>query len=290
MQITCPICDSDYVRVALKLEKPLGKVWDIFECGKCLAQFIYPPPSTEELSRLYKQFYTENAEQIKRLPNPNYGILSFPRQWGIIKSLVHKKHGRILDFGCAGGHFLTRVSPEWEKYGVDISEDARKVATRKGVKTFATLEGAAFPEEFFDVVVMFATIEHLPDPRDIVTKLRRVLKSGGLFVIMTGDVRSLTARLQAENWEMYCPPGHIFYFSAYSLDFLMNSLGFKKVKTLYTDGGGIQIPFQPLNLALRVGLELYHRIPILNTLPLLATYYGYYQKREETDSCAQRQS
>lgn len=277
----CPICGGDNIKVALKLERPAGRLWDINECGRCLTQFIYPVPSPEEIRRRYKQFYTE---QKKCLLNPNYGVLSFPRQWGIIKSLVHKKQGRILDFGCAGGHFLDRASPGWEKYGIDISEDARKVAAQKGIKTFATLEEAAFPEGFFDVVVMFATIEHLPDPRDVVTKLSRVLKGGGLFVIMTGDVRSLIARLQAERWHLYTPPGHIYFFAAYSLDFLMNSLGFKKVKTLYTDGGATQIPFQPLNLALRVALEIYHRIPVLNTLPLFHAYYGYYQKREGTGS------
>lgn len=280
MQMKCPICGSDSVGVALKLQLLRGRLWDIHECGKCLTQFIYPIPSPEELSRLYTQYYTEDDEQIKRLSNPNYGKLSFPRQWGIIESLVNKKQGRILDFGCAGGHFLDRVTPNWEKYGVDISEDAREIATQKGIKTFATLEEAAFPQGFFDVVVMFATIEHLPDPRDVVKKLSRVLKSDGLFVIMTGDVRSLKARLQAERWHLYTPPRHIYFFAAYSLDFLMNSLGFKRVKALYTDGGVTRIPFQPLNLALRVCLEIYHRIPILNTLPLFDHYYGYYQKRE----------
>lgn len=273
----CPICGSRNARLAFQMER-LGKQWDIYGCGYCRTEFVYPVPSSEELNNLYTEHYNESSGEHARLMNPNYGRLSFPRQWGIIKKLVKQNSGNILDYGCGGGHFLSRVSGDWLKYGIDISEDARAVARSKGILTFENIFELKDCINFFDVIVMFATIEHLPDPKEVVKQLSELLKAGGLFVVMTGDAKSVKALSQNRNWHLYTPPGHLHFFSAYTVDYLMGLSGYRKIKHLYTDGGVTRIPFQPLNLALRVGIEIYHRIPIVNTWPLFDTYYAYYRK------------
>lgn len=277
--IKCPICNSNTIKVALKLESPLGGLWDIYECENCAIQFIYPIPSSEELNQFYDQYYRENVERTKRLANPASGRSLHRRQWAIIEGLINNKmSGKVLDIGCGGGHFLDNAGTGWEKYGIELSEEARKVAASKGIQAFATLEDASFPDEFFDVVTMFAVIEHLPNPKEVVKELTRVLKPRGLFVIMTGDVRSSKAKIKGKRWHMYRPPEHLYFFCARSLDFLMGSLGFRKVKILYTDGGMTQIPFRPLNMALRAGLMIFERIPVLQSLPLFDHNYSYYKR------------
>ena len=268
----CGVCGSQSMRAIFKIGK-----WDIIECSHCLVQFISPKPSDDEISAMYREYY-ESGEGARQLANPSYGRLSFPRQWGIISSLARKREGRLLDFGCGGGHFLARVSDRWQRYGIEISEKASDVAAQKHFAVYSRLECMRTWGEFFDVITMFATIEHLPNPREVVGELAKLLKPDGLFVIMTGDVKSTKAAWQGQKWSMYAPPGHIYYFAAYSVDYLMQSLGFRKVKHLYTDGGMTSIPFMPLNLALRAGLEICFRMPKLNELSLFDTYYGYYRK------------
>lgn len=279
----CPLCNSNQICTAPDVVTELGDIRSIYECGDCSSRFIDPIPSQKELQDIYDRYYIEvnnyAGKYTSTLQNRSYGRLTFRRQWQIISRLVHKREGKILDYGCGGGHFLDNVNCRWQRFGIELSEDARKIAAQKGIKTFATLEEAYFPDGFFDVVVMFATIEHLPCPREIVKELSGALKSGGLFVIMTGNVTSLKARQKAEKWHMYLQPEHIYFFSAHFLDSFMDSLGFKKVKTLCTDGGMTQIPFRPLNIALRISLMLYEIIPVLNRLPLFDHYYGYYQKK-----------
>jgi SAM-dependent methyltransferase len=278
--IKCPICNSANIKVSLKLESPLGGLWDTYECENCAVQFIYPIPSPEELNQFYDQLYQGGGiERTKLLSDPSAWRSYWRRQWKIIRSLIDNKvSGRVLDIGCGGGHFLDNAGPGWEKYGIELSEEARKVAASKGIKAFATLEDAIFPDEFFDVVTMFAVIEHLPNPKEVVKELTKVLKPRGLFVIMTGDVRSLKAKMKGKKWHMYRPPEHLYFFCARSLDFLMDSVGFRKVKILYTDGGITHVPFRPLNMALRAGLMISERIPVLQSLPLSDHNYSYYKR------------
>lgn len=276
----CPICNSNIIKVALKLESPLGGLWDIYECESCAIQFVYPIPSPEELNQFYNQLYQGGSiRRTKALTKTAANQKYWRRQWAIIKGLINNKmSGKVLDIGCGGGHFLDNAGTGWEKYGIELSEDARKVAASKEIKAFATLEDATFPDEFFDVVTMFAVIEHLPNPMEVVKELTRVLKPRGLFVIMTGDVRCVKAEIKGKKWHMYRPPEHLYFFCARSLDFLMDSLGFRKVKILYTDGGMTQIPFHPLNIALRAGLMISERMPVLQSLPLFDHNYSYYKR------------
>lgn len=61
-------------------------------------------------------------------------------------------------------------------------------------------------------------------------------------------------------------------------DFLMTSLGFTKVKILYTDGEMTDITFRPLNMALRAVLLVWDRTPFLQNLPIFDHNYSYYKK------------
>ncbi len=276
----CPICTSQKCKTCLKLESPLGGLWDIYECRTCASQFIHPIPSPEELNQFYNQLYRgSSSERTKALINSAADQRYWQRQWAIIKGLIsNEMGGKVLDVGCGGGHFLDNAGSGWEKYGIELSEEARRVAEWKGIKAFETLEEATFPEEFFDVVTMFAVIEHLPDPKGVVKELTRILKRDGLFVIMTGDVRSLKAKNKGKKWHMYRPPEHLYFFCARSLDFLMDSFGFRKVKIIYTDGGLTYVPFRPLNMAMRAGLMTLERMPVLQSLPLFDHNYSYYRR------------
>ena len=101
----CNICDSDSIRIALKLESPLGGLWDIYECRTCTAQFIHPIPSPEELNQFYDRLYQGGSEErTKALTNAAVGQRYWQRQWVIIKGLIKNEMGRkVLDIGCGGG-------------------------------------------------------------------------------------------------------------------------------------------------------------------------------------------
>ena len=88
------------------------------------------------------------------------------------------------------------------------------------------IEEADYNKNYFDLVIMRGTIEHLPDPKTAVKKAAYLLKTGGYFYIAaTPNVNSFCAQLYREKWNQFHPIRHIFYFSAETLSKL--SLSFK---------------------------------------------------------------
>jgi D-sedoheptulose 7-phosphate isomerase len=142
--------------------------------------------------------------------------------------------GRILDVGCGFGYFLSAVSDDWEKHGVEISDYAAKVAKQYGKIFIGTLEDANYPDEFFHAVVMYHVIEHLENPEAIVQEVYRVLKKGGALVVGTPDFDSGCARRFRKNYRLLYPgESHISLFTTHSLRRLLQDFGFEVDRVEY---------------------------------------------------------
>jgi SAM-dependent methyltransferase len=87
-----------------------------------------------------------------------------------------------------------------------------------------------FQQTGWDVITLWAVIEHLTDPSAFVQQAYQLLKPGGKLVLMTGDNASACARLQRcfDMW-LY-PPEHLFYFGKPSLRKLLQQHDFQQVE------------------------------------------------------------
>ena len=94
---------------------------------------------------------------------------------------------KVLEFGCGSGLFVGELADAgFESFGLDISEDAVKFGELQGVRNLAVIEGHRidFPDNTFDVVLSLDVIEHLENEEWALREVERVLKPGGLVVIM----------------------------------------------------------------------------------------------------------
>lgn len=100
---------------------------------------------------------------------------------------------KVADFGCGDGVLTYELyKNEAECYGVDLSDDAIKYAKQKhrslGSKAFFCVESCTdthFNDEFFDAVISSDVIEHLSDPKRLLSEVYRVLKPNGVAIIST---------------------------------------------------------------------------------------------------------
>jgi SAM-dependent methyltransferase len=257
--------------------------WDIYRCKSCEVRFVdFRDRGEKCLKQAYERLFTTDAHYGKSSNDPNAGRRLWQTQFNIIRRLLgncKKQNKRILDIGCYAGHFLDNVPNNFEKYGIESYEPAARIAKRKGIEVYTEgIEAVDFPDGYFDVVTMFALIEHLLDPVAIVEKCNRMLVRGGVFVVMTGDAESLKARIKGQEWHMYCPPIHQFFFSAKSLDQMIASAGFKKVKVIYTDGSMTSVRNRYANYLLKLLINAMAATPWVQRLPLFDHNYSHYRK------------
>ena len=91
---------------------------------------------------------------------------------------------RFLEAGCAEGYILNKVKAD-EKYGFDF--DAKRIAeARKKYPcinfTVQNAEKTNYKKEFFDGLICFHLLEHVPNPENAVSECARILKKNGQAV------------------------------------------------------------------------------------------------------------
>ena len=96
---------------------------------------------------------------------------------------------KILDVGC--GHGLIHpylAAADSQLYGIDVAEEVVEIASERNPQVdYRTFNGEMLPFDSasFDVVFMICVLHHIPPSQwlNIVTEARRVLRTGGAFVV-----------------------------------------------------------------------------------------------------------
>lgn len=96
--------------------------------------------------------------------------------------------GRGLDLGCGDGKLtkiiLDRSGPR-ELVGVDVDSNETDIARELGLyRDVLTADASSIPvaPEFFDFVLSNSVLEHIPNLEAVIAEVRRVLRSGGMFI------------------------------------------------------------------------------------------------------------
>jgi 2-polyprenyl-3-methyl-5-hydroxy-6-metoxy-1,4-benzoquinol methylase len=141
---------------------------------------------------------------------------------GLIGELADR---RWLDYGSGNGglvRYLREVSKA-DAVGFDpatITEQARA----RGIPVLDESELMA-AEGSFDVVTAIEVLEHTHDPLAELRRMRRLLRTGGLLFLTTGNVRGHADRLS--RWSYMKPDVHISFFEPRTLEAAMAAAGFR---------------------------------------------------------------
>jgi 2-polyprenyl-3-methyl-5-hydroxy-6-metoxy-1,4-benzoquinol methylase len=220
MRISSDGLDEPFLDEALRRQLPELKLRRCRECACLWADDARQDEAT--LVAAYERVsdsYFESTENDAR-------YLQFYRS---LEQLLkeHRAGGTILDVGCGDGTFLSTLSSEWSKHGLEPSvSGARLARARKLEVACGTLEMTTEPYEV-DLISALDVIEHVVDPHSFIESLKRQLRNGGIVLLLTGDADAYAARVAGPQWSYLRWCGHISVFSRSGLRRLLESHGFE---------------------------------------------------------------
>ena len=177
-ELNCKICTSASLEFICETENthsPTRTIENV-RCRRCGLVFVANEFTDEELGTAYgtldsTEYYNEIArENREKMRTAASNILKFA-----------DRYARVLDVGTGDGEFIrvlneigfTRISGH-EIPGGDLS--ALKETAENIYEDF---DYSTIPDEQFDVVTMLDVVEHVRDPKLLLSQCRRILKPGG---------------------------------------------------------------------------------------------------------------
>lgn len=139
---------------------------------------------------------------------------------------------RVLDYGCGGGEFLRRLRAlGHDVTGVDFDRTSLAEVEASGIKAYTPdkIPEAGW-QSSFDAITLGHVIEHVTDPRALLTQLLGWLRPGGLLYIETPNAEAEGLEVFGRYWRGLEAPRHLALPSANALLALLEDIGFRRAE------------------------------------------------------------
>lgn len=200
----------------------------IVQCKRCMLVYVNPREKPRDIIHSYTMVKDERylTEQTARRA-------TFLRGLRLIEKYCPQK-GRLLDVGCFVGLFLDLARTDgWSVLGIEPSQWAADYAKKR--LNLNVLQGAfedfELDDESFDTVTMWDVIEHLNDPKSILSTLHKKLKDQGILFLNTFNYDSIFRKtLGRKYW--FIERMHIYYFSPTTIKKMFEACNYEVLKII----------------------------------------------------------
>ena len=207
----------------------------LYRCTGCGHGVVWPLPG--DTTEVYGKDYFAGADD-------GFGYTNYDQDKEPVRPLLERalsraealladtSSRRVIDVGAATGFFLDIArGRKWEVAGVELSDFAAQVAREKGIAvTTGTLQTASMAPASVDLVTYWDVIEHVQSPVEELRTAVRILRPGGLLMMITPNWDSFYARLLGKRWHAIVPPEHLQYFTYKSMRKLLASAGLTEIE------------------------------------------------------------
>lgn len=260
MPTACGICGTEKLREVSdpRLRHMDSARW--VECGACGVAMLRAFPNAQELERWYTQDISgktpppllgnssEKERLLQRLARAHAGSSWPDLFWRFALHPLHAHFqglpsqpapGKILDIGCGDGHWLAVMqSLGWSVQGIE--QDPRRASTARARGVLVWVGNVAdYPWDGvpYDVIRLWHVIEHLPEPKTILSRVNPWLRPGGELIVGVPNLNGLMHKVFRKNWSGLEYPKHLFHFTSTGLDRLIRSSGFAQTRIRFLSCG-----------------------------------------------------
>lgn len=230
--ICCPSCPA--CNAAARAPYCRDGQWELFTCGGCGLIYVDPMPGAETLDALYQDAY--DGAQTGYFAKPESKLRRSLIRLRIIRRFAKTRGGKFLDIGCNGG-FMVEAARRSGFTAWGVEPDAVSLAYARahypGNQYFQGLISDFDPRDAqnaairYDVAYCCEVIEHVPQPQVFLGDIYRLLRPGGLLYLTTPDISHWRRPGNLSDWDGFCPPSHVLYFSPQNLISLAQRCGFE---------------------------------------------------------------
>lgn len=225
--VNCNLCSLDNTKTVQKSESP----FKVVRCRNCCLVYTNPQPDREHINKHYNESYYRDwidKQMDRRIPMWRRRLQGLQN---------HKQKGRLLDVGCGIGTFLLLAEESgYEVWGTEISDfGSRYAGENLALDVYkGDLEEARFPSAHFDIITLWHTLEHVPDPKATLKEIHRILKEDGILVIAVPNLHNFITNIlyflaKGKRLKLFSPQSkewHFFHFSITTLSALLEKAGF----------------------------------------------------------------
>ncbi|KHE72012.1 class I SAM-dependent methyltransferase [Halobacillus sp. BBL2006] len=142
---------------------------------------------SDEMKRQVQTNFSKNKEAyVTSSTHKNQGDLDLINEW-----LQPEQRWTVLDIATGGGHVAKSLSPLVRSvFATDLTKDMLQ-NTAKHLRALSNIhfvvadaEELPFLDESFDAVTCRIAPHHFPSPESFITEVERVLKPGGIFLMI----------------------------------------------------------------------------------------------------------
>lgn len=213
--------------------------FQVIDCQNCGFKHVYPLPNLDELEKIYRHdYYTSDKPLfLQETEEDKYWWRSvYSDRFDTLEEFLPASARRILDVGSGPGYFVSYgMSRGWQAIGIEPSSRACEHARSLGaevIENFFNQDTSASLGKF-DAIYANAVLEHIPNPREMISLMREsLLPNGILCVVVPNDYNPFQETLR--KYEGYrpwwvAPPHHLNYFNFETLSKLLTSEGFEVI-------------------------------------------------------------
>lgn len=222
----CPICFSSEVWSCAQIPANVVRA-----CRRCKCRYL-------------NQFEVEDdgAMPVRRVLRPHVPVSEPPsyeahsqparektsqRRLNALRRAIAPK-ARVLEIGVRDGSFGVLASDDYEYVGIDPAPAASRHARARGLEVYcASLLSFVNTGPSFDAITLFHVFENMADPHDALSRIKDLLKPGGVLFLTTFDTEGLLylmteKRRMAQNFRT-----HLILYSRSALIELLEHSGFE---------------------------------------------------------------
>ncbi len=259
----CPFCGGKITNKYSDLRdrfETTSMVFSVSECDDCGAGFLNPMP-TGDVSQFYPTNYLSGETQTEEVPSKLdfekwYRYNQYKYDFKLLKrasGLTLKNVESYIDVGCGSGERITFAKDQGciKAFGVDKFDFAKNQSKQE--ERIINSEVIDYkPKNKFQVASLFHVLEHVENPEEILTHIRKnILAKRGYLIVQVPNYGSFERHIFGSKWFSFDVPRHVWQFNEQALAGMLKRAGYE-VKATYQSNA----PLHPVTIVPSINREL----------------------------------